>query len=528
MQYEKKGEIIMSTTNIPNQKYIKIIKDKDEPESNIPGFKFSKAYISGKRRNDPNHINSVNAVFISGNKEIKRETAEDEKPDTMISLARLAIQVYESDLDKLTEQERHSIKAGETGKTIGIWTDKDAMRKAFSAPLDGHIHNAYPSKTHAKYYFYNTGLFESVCLAQSLLNLFGKPGDYFIVYVTQGAKNENKDPKNDRQNTTETTDTIKAYNSNETNLPTAFIGGENVIFYGVPGCGKSFSIEDRTKETSGGGKPEEIRIVFHPDYTYSDFVGQILPKLKGDKVVYEFFPGPFTKALEIAKSKPNIPVFLIIEEINRGNAAAIFGDVFQLLDRDKNGESAYDIDNSEIAEYIVKNGNNPYNKVKIPSNLFIYATMNTSDQNVFTLDTAFQRRFDMELVRNTFGEKQDWEIPETNITWKTFAERVNKILANQDSVMGSEDKSLGAWFVKKGITKLHFANKVLKYLWDDAFKFDRAAFFSEKYNTLQEILDEFAERGFERILADTLQDIKTEITNNKAQSGGDDNATDVN
>jgi MoxR-like ATPase len=448
-------------------------------------------------------------------------------------LARFAIRVFKSDLERLTENERNSIKTDKHSNPRGLWSDRNALNAKWGRrDTDPCWNNGYPSNSNAEYYFFNAGLTDSICMAQSLLKMFGNPGDYFRIYVTQGKQNENIDSVNNEQKILAASETNTIDQQSEIDSADTFSGGENVIFYGVPGCGKSHSIEERIKEASGEGEYKEIRVVFHPDYTYSDFVGQILPKLKGDKVVYEFAPGAFTEALKIAEQNKNIPVFLIIEEINRGNAAAIFGDIFQLLDRVENGESKYSIDNRDIAEHTMKNRNNSDYKIKIPSNLYIYATMNTSDQNVFTLDTAFQRRFEMELVRNTFDENQNFEIPETGVTWKTFAEEVNKILTKQDAVMSSEDKSLGAWFVKKGITKSRFANKVLKYLWDDAFKFDRAAFFDVgKYNTLEEILDEFDKTGFERILADVqgLREItETAKSYNEAQIGGDENATDEN
>jgi hypothetical protein len=528
---------------VPLNHYLEYLREKEtsyidifsnEVKSNIPAFEFKWEYICKGGKESPTYINLKKAVFVSGGKETPRMFCKGEQKHTGIVLARLAFQVFETDLDKLTEEQRRSLKIDGSDYSIGLWNDKDAQllkwgntSNARKTPptkyvADMYLGNPYPSTKDAKYYFYNVGLYDSMCTAQSLLKMFGKPGDYFRIYVTQGKQNENKDSEIDEQEIIAASETNTIDILSEIDSPDAFSGGENVIFYGVPGCGKSYSIEERIKEAAGDSEHKEIRIVFHPDYTYSDFVGQILPKLNGEKVVYEFVAGPFTEALKIAKDNISTPVFLIIEEINRGNAAAIFGDIFQLLDREENGESKYAIDNKDIS---VK-------KIKIPSNLYIYATMNTSDQNVFTLDTAFQRRFEMELVRNTFDENQNWEIPETSVTWKTFAEEVNKLLTKQDAVMNSEDKSLGAWFVKAGITKSRFANKVLKYLWDDAFKFDRAAFFDTgKYNTLQEILDEFNKTGFERILVDVqgLREItETAKSYNEAQLGGDENATNEN
>ena len=186
--------------------------------------------------------------------------------------------------------------------------------------------------------------------------------------------------------------------------------GENVLLYGVPGSGKSWTIEH---EYCKPGSVVE-RLVFHPDYTYSDFIGQILPAVAEDgQVSYKFTPGPFTNILREAYNNPSKEYILIIEEINRGNAPAIFGEGFQLLDRkveirdiDDDGypiaTSEYGITNMNIAEEMYGKDRKT-EKVRIPSNLSIIGTMNTSDQNVFTLDTAFQRRWDMRLIENDFS-----------------------------------------------------------------------------------------------------------------------------
>ncbi len=290
-------------------------------------------------------------------------------------------------------------------------------------------------------------------------------------------------------------------------------GGKNIIFYGVPGCGKSFAIKSKVADEVGNagdveecyetlGKNGQIcRVVFHPDYTYSDFTGQILPKTNDGKVEYEFTPGPFTLILEKAINNPDKHYFLVIEEMNRGNAAAIFGDLFQLLDR-KDCESEYRIDSVEIGKHIdgiQDDDDRMPDQIFIPENLWILATMNTSDQNVFTLDTAFQRRWDMELIPNQFSKEHDFIIQGTDVTWRTFAEGINNLL-KEAGAMTSEDKRLGAWFVKADgdneISKKHFANKVLKYLWDDAFKFNRDELFrTDEYYTLEDVIASFCDKG---------------------------------
>jgi hypothetical protein len=200
--------------------------------------------------------------------------------------------------------------------------------------------------------------------------------------------------------------------------------GINKIFYGMPGCGKSYHIDhdilgkDKiSKEYKSNYEKENIiRTTFYQDYSNTDFVGQILPKIsksdngEKDVVEYIFNPGPFTLALIQAISNPTKKVALVIEEINRGNAPAIFGDIFQLLDRDENSISEYGIVNVGIMDYLndydfIVDGEKKryvFSEIKIPGNMDIFATMNTSDQNVYTLDTAFIRRWDKERIKNSF------------------------------------------------------------------------------------------------------------------------------
>ena len=326
--------------------------------------------------------------------------------------------------------------------------------------------------------------------------------------------------------------------------------GCNVLLYGVPGSGKSWTIvHEYCKKDS---KVE--RLVFHPDYTYSDFIGQILQNVAEDgQVSYKFTAGPFTNILLDAYTHPEEEYILIIEEINRGNAPAIFGEVFQLLDRKveiKDGDeddgfpvgtSEYGITNANIAKIVY---GDPTRKVRIPSNLSILGTMNTSDQNVFTLDTAFQRRWDMRLIENNFDnvdpELANAEILDTTITWRNFCTAINGIVVGNSARMtSSEDKRLGAYFVhlrdlqsdertKELMTNLpnkqydelrkkesagtltdteksllaeirdamkqyrKFPEKVIKYLWDDAFKFNREVVFENtEYQSLEQVIRTF-------------------------------------
>lgn len=291
--------------------------------------------------------------------------------------------------------------------------------------------------------------------------------------------------------------------------------GTNTLLYGVPGAGKSYTVEHEYMKKEN---PRE-RLVFHPDYTYSDFVGQILPVVNEDKdgnknVSYEFTPGPFTTILKDAYVNPMVEHFLVIEEINRGNAPAIFGEIFQLLDRKTENDSTnddgfplqtseYEISNADIARFVY---GNERHKIRIPSNLSIIGTMNTSDQNVFTLDTAFQRRWDMRLIENVFKADDKklatTKILDTSVTWEKFCETINNIILDKNVRMtSSEDKRLGTHFIHisdlqpKEDNERHnrlFPEKVIKYLWDDAFKFTREEIFDiSNFNSLEKVIRKF-------------------------------------
>lgn len=335
--------------------------------------------------------------------------------------------------------------------------------------------------------------------------------------------------------------------------------GTNILLYGVPGSGKSWTIEH--EYCKPGTKVE--RLVFHPDYTNADFVGQILPVVDpvDKQVTYEFTPGPFTNILRAAYWNPCQKYVLIIEEINRGNAPAIFGDIFQLLDRTVEektvdgvtypaGTSEYGITNENVARVVYGDGGH---KVRIPSNLSILGTMNTSDQNVFTLDTAFQRRWRMRLIENNFNNVRtslaNAQILDTQITWRNFCETINGIIVSNKAKMASaEDKRLGVYFIHESDLKFDeralpsgeyvtltvevdalmkkellgsitddekirleqirdaiiqnrvFPEKVIKYLWDDAFKFNPEALFdTETMESLEQVIRTFVySRGKDR------------------------------
>lgn len=274
----------------------------------------------------------------------------------------------------------------------------------------------------------------------------------------------------------------------------AVSGGRNILVYGVPGAGKSYYVD----QIINGSKSE--RVVFHPDYTYSDFIGQIMPRLKTnaegeEKLTYEFVPGPFTNALKYAQEHDYEMCYLVIEEINRGNAPAIFGDVFQLLDREEDGSGKYCITNYDIAKEIY--GKDASDRpIKIPSNLSLLATMNTSDQNVFTLDTAFQRRWEMKYIPNDVraaDHAKSFIDDRKEITWGDFAFFVNNRIVEYNSEMSStEDKQLGAYFIQKDdLNREHFAEKALKYLWDDVYRMERYEFFNSKIKSIGDLINTY-------------------------------------
>lgn len=264
-----------------------------------------------------------------------------------------------------------------------------------------------------------------------------------------------------------------------------------IIIYGAPGTGKSHFIKQKLepeseKEKKNFPKENQFRTTFHPDSDYSTFVGAYKPTMVDNNIQYKFVPQVFLKAYEQAYNVPEQNVYLVIEEINRGNCAQIFGDIFQLLDRNDKGSSEYEIDADEdIKAYLeealgkdsegIKGG-----KLSLPSNLYIYATMNTSDQSLFPIDSAFKRRWYWVYSPIKYGNDwdikkygNDWDIKIDKYhtySWTSFQKVVNgKIFA----ATNSEDKMLGDFFVKPNgneISKEMFRDKVLFYLWNDVCK----------------------------------------------------------
>lgn len=269
-----------------------------------------------------------------------------------------------------------------------------------------------------------------------------------------------------------------------------------IIYYGAPGTGKSHRIKEQLE-----GVPKEniFRTTFHPDSDYSTFVGAYKPTrserplyglfgketvrlkdgkdLSEDIITYKFIPQAFLNAYMQAYRKPNEKVYLIIEEINRGNCAQIFGDLFQLLDRDEYGVSEYTIKaDADLKAFLEDEMGEDNDAIKdgelcLPSNLYIYATMNTSDQSLFPIDSAFKRRWDWEYEPIKY-KNTNWviDIQGETYSWVSFQKEINRRIFEATS---SEDKMLGDYFVNPSngiITEKMLLNKILFYLWNDVCK----------------------------------------------------------
>ena len=331
----------------------------------------------------------------------------------------------------------------------------------------------------------------------------------------------------------------------------------NVIYFGAPGTGKSFKLKEAVegKKNNDGsifqdkdnriglfvdvkdGKVNQRRyerVTFYPTYSYAQFVGCYKPVMKpksdgtpGDEIAYEFVAGPFLRVLVKALNDRANIFCLVIEEINRANAAAVFGDVFQLLDR-PDGVSDYDIAVSEDVKkflYEDKNGLTEDGKetleklagegrLKIPSNMYIWATMNSADQGVFPLDTAFKRRWEFEYIGIDNGEDSggDGQLPPNKWTiaggkhkynWNDVRKYINDLLSENGV---NEDKLMGVRFVtatdaaKDGeplslVSPATFKSKVLMYLWEDAARMCRQKLFANGIKTFSKLQDEWDDKG---------------------------------
>lgn len=307
---------------------------------------------------------------------------------------------------------------------------------------------------------------------------------------------------------------------------TSLVSGyeRNRIIFGAPGTGKSYGLkvdcEDLLKDKDGSYE----RVTFHPDYSYSQFVGTYKPVMDADgkSIKYDFVPGPFMRvyvnALKSGRTDNPQPYLLLVEEINRAKVAAVFGDVFQLLDRDDNGVSEYEIQASEdIRRYLAKElGGSPdnYQKIRIPNNMFIWATMNSADQGVFPMDTAFKRRWNFEYLGINENEEEISGIGKMELAgsdevveWNILRKAINAKMSSEGFKI-NEDKLMGPFFLSKKIIASDdtgmiidpakfidaFKSKVIMYLYEDAVKQGKHKFFdgcdSSKYSSVCDAFDE--------------------------------------
>ena len=325
----------------------------------------------------------------------------------------------------------------------------------------------------------------------------------------------------------------------------------NRIFFGAPGTGKSYELNEQVKKFVGGDRDCFERVTFHPEYTHASFYGTYKPvpnPRDEDKITYAFVPGPFlrvlSKALINANSKEEKkPFVLLIEEINRANVAAVFGEVFQLLDRGDDETlpfgisqaSKYSISPSEdVKEYLVKEfekvglytDKEQFKYIRIPDNMYIWASMNSADQGVFPMDTAFKRRWEFEYFGiNKNQEKIDryyFKIDEDKdkIYWNVLRRAINKHLT---SLRINEDKLMGPFFLSENVLNACYGdhslvvkaiqNKVIMYLFEDAGRQKRKDIFKGGYEkTYSEICNDFKINGiniFTKEIVDNYNEIIT-------------------
>lgn len=301
-----------------------------------------------------------------------------------------------------------------------------------------------------------------------------------------------------------------------------------IIYFGAPGTGKSYFLNKEKDELFA--KENIERVTFHPNMTYGQLVGVFKPFPDGNNITYRYTPGPLTQQLVKALLHPDSAYLLIIEELNRANVASVFGEIFQLLDRDINFESEYPIHIGQDIQYYFDNYvynqpqlqsyvSNMKEKISeksglvLPANLFIWATMNSSDQGITPMDTAFKRRWnqqyfgvDQSYNQNDFDKYSKIKVSKSSIdghdgliSWNDLRQFINSQLTLLNV---PEDKLLGPYFLSKNVLSSNeniltkaFMNKVLMYLFDDAARQHRSKLFELKQMRFSELLDSFEAKG---------------------------------
>lgn len=283
-----------------------------------------------------------------------------------------------------------------------------------------------------------------------------------------------------------------------------------LIAMGCPGSGKSYAL----KQFASSEGVKVFRTTFHPELSYGDFVGSYKPvpvyvssgghtykadgtEIKGvwanriPVVKYEYRPGPFINAYKLSKNNPDQDVVLLIEEINRANPAAVFGDILQLLDRDDSGQSEYDIDTlPDMGDYLKSEGVPEPEKLRLPSNLFIWGTMNRADESVNYIDSAFLRRWSLHYLSYNLPssyDDDDTSFGDREIKWKDVRNTVNSKLREIEGI--EDDKFIGPYFMRRNELqdKGRVFSKLITYLWYDVIPMERDKLFisgtlSELYN----------------------------------------------
>lgn len=300
----------------------------------------------------------------------------------------------------------------------------------------------------------------------------------------------------------------------------------NLIFFGAPGTGKSHDLNELA--ATNFDEDHVRRVTFYPDYTYSQFVGCFKPmteNVEGDdgavtsQISYRYVPGPFLETYIDAVRNPDQNYLLIVEEINRANPAAVFGDVFQLLDRDKDGVSTYDVDASvEMRNRLADELGTKVAKLLIPANMFIWATMNSADQGVFPMDTAFKRRWSFRYIGIDDGEDviiDGVKLSDKVVTcggkelrWNDLRKAINQLMIEDCNI--NEDKLLGPFFLDPSCLNDEqfadaFKDKVLMYLYEDAGKTKRSKLFWKSGVTYSEVCKKFDDDG-EGVFGNGLKD----------------------
>lgn len=324
---------------------------------------------------------------------------------------------------------------------------------------------------------------------------------------------------------------------------------QNYLVFGAPGTGKSHELKE-LQEKYFPDKNSYERVTFYSNYSYANFVGTYKPKMDGKDIVYSYVPGPFIRTLEKAYKNSDKNYLLVIEEINRANPAATFGDIFQLLDR-KNGQSEYSIETSEelklfFAKRFVSGFDemsdeekdevlDSFSKMYIPPNMYIWATMNSADQGVYPMDTAFKRRWDFKYIGINDNmeamQKVTFRITlnsgEKKVNWNKLRTRINEVLSGPQCRV-NEDKLLGPYFISSEVMAINkdthsfdeskfdneqfvdaFKNKVIMYLFEDAAKQRRTEIFKgcDEVTRFSAVCEAFDKKGVEifgREIADSV------------------------